>query len=190
MIRLLHPYKRKTDEELMALVQGKQEEAFDELWRRYSSAIQNFFFRRTGGNADIAADLTQDLFLQLWNASHQYHYPNKLRPYLFTMAFNLVRNLYRDVDYLTTYETEVLSTAEEAQEDDTLEKIDDELLFQALHSELQQMSEAERLLFDLRFTDELSIKEIAVIIHIPEGTVKSRLHTLIQKLRKNLHDYV
>ena len=72
----------------------------------------------------------------------------------------------------------------------TLEKIDDELLFQALHSELQQMSEAERLLFDLRFTDELSIKEIAVIIHIPEGTVKSRLHTLIQKLRKNLHDYV
>ena len=106
------------------------------------------------------------------------------------MAFNLVRNLYRDVDYLTTYETEVLSTAEEAQEDDTVEKIDDELLFQALHSELQQMSEAERLLFDLRFTDELSIKEIAVIIHIPEGTVKSRLHTLIQKLRKNLHDYV
>jgi RNA polymerase sigma-70 factor (ECF subfamily) len=52
------------------------------------------------------------------------------------------------------------------------------------------MSEAERLLFDLRFTDELSIKEIAVIIHIPEGTVKSRLHTLVQKLRKKLHCYV
>lgn len=190
MIRLLYPYKRKTDEELMALVQGKQEAAFDELWRRYSPAIHNFFFRRTGGDMDIAADLTQDLFLQLWNASHQYHYPNKLRPYLFTIAFNLVRNLYRDIDYLTTFETKVLSTAEEAQEDNTFEKIDDELLFKALQSELQQMSQAERLLFDLRFTDELSIKEIAVIINIPEGTVKSRLHTLIQKLRKNLHDYV
>ena len=190
MIRLLYPYQRKTDEELMALIQGRQEEAFDELWRRYSSAMQNFFFRRTGGNADIAADLTQDVFLQLWNASHLYHYPNKLRPYIFTIAFNLVRNLYRDIDYLATYETEVLSTAEEAQEDNTLEKIDDKLLFEALHSELQQMSESEKLLFDLRFTDELSIKEIAVIINIPEGTVKSRLHTLIQKLRKNLHDYV
>ena len=190
MFRLLHPYRHKTDEELMALVQDKQEEAFDELWRRYSPAMQNFFFRRTGGNADIAADLTQDLFLQLWNASHQYYYPNKLRPYLFTIAFNLVRNLYRDIDYLTTYETEVLSLTEEAQEDCAFEKMDDRILFEAIHKALQQVSEAERLLFDLRFTDELSIKEIAAVIHIPEGTVKSRLHTLIQKLRKNLHDYV
>ena len=189
MIKLLFPYKHKTDEELMALVQGNEEEAFDELWRRYSSAMHNFFFRRTNGDADVAADLTQDLFLQLWNTSHQYHYPNKLRPYIFTIAFNLLRNIYRDIDYQSAYETEILSTQEEAQDDNTLSQIDDKILFKALQKEVEQLSEAEQLLFDLRFTDELSIKEIAVIINIPEGTVKSRLHTLIQKLRKNLHDY-
>ena len=190
MIKLLYPYKRKTDEELMALVQGKQEGAFDELWRRYSPAIHNFFFRRTAGNKDIAADLTQEVFMQLWNASHLYHYPNKLRPYLFTIAFNLVKNLYRDMDYFTSYEAEIRSLCEEAQEDDTLAKMDDKILFQAINKSVEQLREAEKLLFDLRFTDELTIKEIAEIIHIPEGTVKSRLHSLIQKLRKNLYDYV
>ena len=53
MIRLLYSYKCKTDEDLMALVQGKQEKVFDELWRRYSPTMQNFFFRRTGGNTDL-----------------------------------------------------------------------------------------------------------------------------------------
>ena len=189
MITFWRPYKSISDEELMRLVQCREEKAFNELWQRYMLAMQNFFFRRTGGNQLLTEDLTQDLFLQLWNASAQYQSPQKFRPWLFTIAFNLLRNTYREIDYQALYTAEVVATVEEAQEDDPALQIDNERLFEALTKELNQLSAPEQLLFDLRFTDELSIKEIAAIFSIPEGTVKSRLHTLILKLRKKLEDY-
>ena len=189
MITFWRPYKSISDEELMRLVQCREEKAFDELWQRYMPAMQNFFFRRTGGNAYMTEDLTQDLFMQLWNASTQYQTTQKFRPWLFTIAFNLLRNTYRDIDYQSLYVEEVIATTEEAQEDDTALQLDNERLFEALTKELNQLSAPEQLLFDLRFTDELSIKEIAAIFSIPDGTVKSRLHTLILKLRKKLEDY-
>ena len=189
MITFWRPYKSISDEELMRLVQCREEKAFDELWQRYMPAMQNFFFRRTGGNAYMTEDLTQDLFMQLWNASTQYQTTQKFRPWLFTIAFNLLRNTYRDIDYQALYAEDVIATTEEAQEDDTALQIDNERLFEALTKELNHFSAPEQLLFDLRFTDELSIKEIAAIFSIPDGTVKSRLHTLTLKLRKKLEDY-
>ena len=189
MITFWRPYKSISDEELMRLVQCREEKAFDELWQRYMPAIQNFFYRRTGGNAYMTEDLTQDVFMQLWNASAQYQTTQKFRPWLFTIAFNLLRNTYRDIDYQAIYAAEVLANTEEAQEECTTSQIDNEALFEALNNEISQLSEPEQLLFDLRFTDELSIKEIAAIISIPEGTIKSRLHTLILKLRNKLEDY-
>ena len=183
------PYKNISDEELMRLILSRDEKAFDEIWQRYAPIIQNFFFRRTGADNNLTADLTQDLFLQLWNNRTQYNPTFKFRPWLFSIAFNLLRNTYRSIDYQSIYKTEILNTTEEAQEDNTALNIDNDKLFNALQKELTLLSEAEQLLFDLRFTDELSIKEIASIINIPEGTVKSRLHSLIQKLRKKLQDY-
>lgn len=183
------PYKNISDEELMRLTQCRDEKAFNELWKRHAPTIQNFFFRRTGGNNDLTEDLTQDLFLQLWNTKTLFDPTLKFRPYLFTIAFNLLRNTYRNIDYQKLYEIEILSTSEEAQEDNTALQIDNKKLFNALQKELAQLSNPEQILFDLRFTDELSIKEIASIFNIPEGTVKSRLHTLIQKLRNKLQDY-
>ena len=183
------PYKNISDEEVMRLVQCREEKAFDELWQRYMPAMQNFFFRRTGGDVYMTEDLTQDLFMQLWNASAQYQTAQKFRPWLFTIAFNLLRNTYRDIDYQAIYATEVLVTTGEALEENTTLQIDNQALFEALTNEISQLSEPEQLLFDLRFTDELSIKEIAAILAIPDGTVKSRLHTLILKLRKKLEDY-
>lgn len=71
MAHWFHRYKRLTDEALMSLIQQKEDAAFDVLFLRYSPVLQNFFFRRTGGDADLAADLTQNLFLSVWSNSHQ-----------------------------------------------------------------------------------------------------------------------
>lgn len=190
MFGLYRPYRGISDEELMRLVQNKEERAFDELWKRYFLVVQNFFYRRTGGDAELTNDLTQDLFLRLWNSGLRYEIGCKFRPWMFTIAFNLLRNMYREIDYLEVYKEEVKNVVEESY-DDTIElNIDRERLFGILEEELKKLSESESLLFDLRFTDELSVKEIAMVIGIPEGTVKSRLYTLIKKLQKKLQHYV
>lgn len=189
MAHWFHRYKRLTDEALMSLIQQKEDAAFDVLFLRYSPVLQNFFFRRTGGDADLAADLTQNLFLSVWSNSHQCREPYAVRAWIFSIAYNLLKNHYRSAHYQEILTLEIESCYEMAVEDNTPLRIDDEILKNALQTELEHLNEAEQLLFELRFSEGLSVPEIAQIMNIPEGTVKSRLHTLTYKLRQKLTKY-
>ena len=82
-----------------------------------------------------------------------------------------------------------LPTDEPIAEDSTPLKLDAATFDSALQQELARLNEAQQMLFELRFTQELTVPEIAAIIDIPEGTVKSRLNTLTNYLRLKLKDY-
>ena len=195
MIRSLFlNYRSLSDEQLAERVRlAADERAFAELHRRYARLLQGFFFRRMGGNADQAADLTQDTFLRLWQSltgtqKSFVHRTFVLRTFVFTISYNLCKNIYRtnghEQDYLAS-----LPSDEPVAEDNTPLRLDAETFDHALQQELSRLSEAQQMLFELRFTQELSVPEIAAIMAVPEGTVKSRLHTLTQYLRLKLKEY-
>lgn len=200
MIRSLFlNYRSLSDEQLAERVRlAADERAFAELHRRYARLLQGFFFRRMGGNADQAADLTQDTFLRLWQSltsnsgsnltSHSDSGLTALRSMLFTIAYNLCKNIYRTNEHEQEYLAS-LPTDEPVAEDNTPPRLDAETFDRALQQELSRLSEPQQMLFELRFTQELSVPEIAAIMAIPEGTVKSRLHTLTQYLRLKLKEY-
>lgn len=189
IIPLLHNYRRDTDEALMLLIQRKDERAFDELFLRYARKLQGFFWRRTGGNEAEAADLTQEVFLRVWEKAKRYNPSTNVHTWVFSIAYNLLTDHYRHIGYQEQYTAYVQSSETEAIDENVSILLDKEQFDKALSEVLTALSEAEQLLFDLRFTQELSVAEIAVIIQIPEGTVKSRLHSLTQKLRLKLHQY-
>lgn len=189
IIPLFHNYRRDTDEALMPLIQRKDERAFDELFRRYARKLQGFFWRRTGGNEAEAADLTQEVFLRVWEKAKRYNPSTNVHTWVFSIAYNLLTDHYRHIGYQEQYTAYVQSFEIEAKDENVSILLDKEQFDKALSEVLTALSEAEQLLFDLRFTQELSVAEIAVIIQIPEGTVKSRLHSLTQKLRLKLHQY-
>ena len=189
IIPLFHNYRRDTDEALMPLIQRKDERAFDELFLRYARKLQGFFWRRTGGNEAEAADLTQEVFLRVWEKAKRYNPSTNVHTWVFSIAYNLLTDHYRHIGYQEQYTAYVQSSETEANDENVSILLDKEQFDKALSEVLTALSEAEQLLFDLRFTQELSVAEIAVIIQIPEGTVKSRLHSLTQKLRLKLHQY-
>ena len=189
IIPLFHNYHRDTDEALMPLIQRKDERAFDELFLRYARKLQGFFWRRTGGNEAEAADLTQEVFLRVWEKAKRYNPSTNVHTWVFSIAYNLLTDHYRHIGYQEQYTAYVQSSETEANDENVSILLDKEQFDKALSEVLTALSEAEQLLFDLRFTQELSVAEIAVIIQIPEGTVKSRLHSLTQKLRLKLHQY-
>lgn len=189
IIPLFHNYHRDTDEALMPLIQRKDERAFDELFRRYARKLQGFFWRRTGGNEAEAADLTQEVFLRVWEKAKRYNPSTNVHTWVFSIAYNLLTDHYRRIGYQEQYSAYVQSSETEAKDENVSILLDKEQFDEALSEVLTALSEAEQLLFDLRFTQELSVAEIAMIIQIPEGTVKSRLHSLTQKLRLKLHQY-
>ncbi len=189
IIPLFHNYRRDTDEALMPLIQRKDERAFDELFLRYARKLQGFFWRRTGGNEAEAADLTQEVFLRVWEKAKRYNPSTNVHTWVFSIAYNLLTDHYRHIGYQEQYTAYVQCSETEAKDENVSILLDKEQFDKALSEVLTALSEAEQLLFDLRFTQELSVAEIAVIIQIPEGTVKSRLHSLTQKLRLKLHQY-
>ena len=68
-----------------------------------------------------------------------------------------------------------------------IEQIDSRAFDLALGRELDRLSPEGRLLFSLRFEEELTVRQIAGVMALPEGTVKSRLHALTQTLKQKLN---
>ncbi|MBQ4507279.1 MAG: sigma-70 family RNA polymerase sigma factor, partial [Paludibacteraceae bacterium] len=98
------------------------------------------------------------------------------------------KNTYRQNQHEQAY-LDSLPTDEPVAEDNTPLQLDAAAFDSALQQELSLLNEAQQMLFELRFTQELTVPEIAAIIGIPEGTVKSRLNTLTNYLRLKLKDY-
>lgn len=152
-------------------------------------ARYSFFFRRTGGREEDASDLAQDFFLLVWEKAARWQEKAEVRPWLFTIAYHQLTDYYRRQGYLETY-LALYQQAEGQDGEELLSSRLDKAAFDiALTKVLATLPEAEQMLFDLRYMEELPISEIATVLEVPEGTVKSRLHTLIVKLRQKLQDY-
>ena len=146
-----------------------------------------FLFRQLGGNGEAAADATHDAFLRLFEARDRYVEGRDFATWLFTIAYNLCRNRYRrnayEADYLATLDAEPIST------EDIEVEMDRETLKRALASVLNNLPPPLRLLFSLRYEEELTVPQIAAILEVPMGTVKSRLHKTMQLIRRQLKEY-
>lgn len=68
-------------------------------------------------------------------------------------------------------------------------RMDTEDFDRALRAELQRLPFGRRVLFALRYEEELTVPQVAAVLGVPEGTVKSRLHYLLQHLRQKLKAY-
>ena len=183
---LFKPLSALTDDELMQRVSSEDDDrAYSELYHRHARRLMGFFYRQTGGNEALAADLTQDTFMRVWTARDRFS-GSSFRTWLFTIGYNLLKNHYRHSEHEKDYESFAKQTQEEASDNDIIDQLDQKAFDQALKLLLEKMQPESRLLFSLRFEEELTVPQIAVIMSVPEGTVKSRLHILTQSLKQKL----
>lgn len=181
------PLGSLTDDELMQRVSCKDDDrAFDLLYRRHARRLMGFFFRQLDRNEAVAADFTQDAFMRVWTARDKFT-GTTFRTWLFTIAFNLIKNHIRHSVHQKQYEQFVAKHQAVTEDSKIIETLDENAFADALRQELERLSSDARLLFSLRFEEELSVPQIAEVMAIPEGTVKSRLHTLTQTLKKKLN---
>lgn len=187
-IHLFHkPLASLTDDELMTMVSSKDDDrAYSELYRRHARRLMGFFFRQVGKDEAAAADLVQDAFLRLWTSRNKFG-GTGFRTWLFTISFNLLRNHYRHDEIRKQYELSVSKQQEVAADAHIIEQIDSRAFDLALQRELEKLPPEGRLLFSLRFEEELTVPQIAEVMAVPEGTIKSRLHALTQTLKQKLN---
>lgn len=188
-MRIFHlkPLRQLTDEQLMARAKAGNDAAFEELYRRFARRLKGFFFLQLGGDEELAADATHDVFLRAYEARNRYQEGKSVSTWLFTIAYNICRNHYRS----NAYETQLLATLDaEPISDEQIEvQLDAAALDDALAQVLSELPPPLHQLFSLHYQEELTIPQVAEIVGIPEGTVKSRLHKTMNIIRKKLKRY-
>ena len=188
MMQLFHLHtKNKSDEELMAQVKGGSDSAFDELYQRYARRLNGFFFCQLGGDEERAADAVQDVMLRLYEARGRYRVGESVATWVFAMAYNLCKNQYRHLEHEQNYLA--LLDAEPITESRVEVQMDRQQLEEALQQVLSSLAPPLRMLFSLRYEEDLTVPQIAKIQELPEGTVKSRLHKTMTIIRNKLKEY-
>lgn len=173
-----------SDEQLMQRAARGNDRAFEELYNRHARRLQGFFTRRLGNDADLAADFMHDTFLRLYAARETYREGRSFRPWLYTIAYNLIKNHLRS--QLAIFRDVLL---EEEADDDVELDLDTAIFRDALAGVLKSLPEPYAMLFSLHYEEELTIPQIAQITELPEGTVKSRLHKAMTIIKKELKHY-
>ena len=177
---------RQSDERLMQRAAEGSERAFEELYKRYAQRLQGFFWRQMSCR-DIASDLTQDVFLRAYAARHTWQNGKNVESWLFTIAYNLCRNTWRHQQIEAGFRSN--ATTDEYAMPSVEVDLDRGALDSALHEVLESLDDENRLLFSFRYEEEQTVPQIPTIIGIPEGTVKSRLHKLINIIKHQLKRY-
>lgn len=179
-----------SDETLMIRIRNDDPDAFEELYNRYSTRVLNFLYRLWSRDEDTAQDLLQDTFLRIIDKADYFDETKRFSTWLFTIASNLSKNELRRRgirrDKLRIYGDELSPSYES----DIEQILDRKKLAQGIDREINMLEPISRELLELRFREGMTVNEIAVIMDIPAGTVKSRLHHLIKRLTQKLNNYI
>ena len=183
-------YTDLEDELLMEKVAGGDGAAFSELYERYSTALINYFFRMLWRDREKAEDFMQELFTKLIHKPHLYNPERKFKTWMYSIANNMCKNEYRRME-VRRNTSNGLGDREDIKDRTELSDklVDRELFNEKLDEELLELSDNHRTVFELRYREDLSIKEIAEILECSEGTIKSRLFYTIKKLSEKLQHY-
>lgn len=152
--------------------------ATQQLERHYTEigpALLNYFRQRmTAGSAD---DMLQDTFLRAWHRRHELHRAVSPRAYLFGIARHVCADAHRRRRVSEPLKEDQLP-AETSIPDERLE---------LLRAAIKQLPETHREPLRLKLQHELSYVEIAEVLGVPIGTVRSRLHYAIERLQQVLN---
>lgn len=182
------------ERDLLAAYQEGDEGAFDELVAAYGERLIHFFYRLCW-DRDRAEDFTQDLFMRLLRGAAKYRPEGRLSTFIYRVATNLWIDHYRSVrpqPRLYSLDQPLLddgpslagSAPAEGPSPADLAIGSEEKV--QLRAALDALNEPHRLVLELAVYQELPYAEISAILHIPVGTVKSRMHNTVRALRDRL----
>jgi RNA polymerase sigma-70 factor (ECF subfamily) len=185
-------WTRFTDEELLARYRAGYTAAFTELVRRYERELYNYL-RRYLGDATLAEDVFQNTFLQLHLKLDLYEKGRLVRPWLYTIATHQAIDAMRKVGRHQAVSLDAKAPSHdessnsfvdllEGNETDPLEGLQASERQQWVRDAVEQLAPYLRSVVVMAYYQRLKYREIAEILNIPVGTVKSRLHAAIAKL--------
>lgn len=182
------------DAGLVERVNRGETEAYAELVRKYQDRIFNACWRICG-NLEDARDITQEAFLKAYEGLSGFRGQSGFYTWLYRVAINLALSHRRSAGRRRTVSLDQVTEASGTQaedlarrfrgndDDDATRAVDEAERLGAAARALQALDDGHRAVVVLRDIEGFDYQEISVILEIPPGTVKSRLHRARLALR-------
>ena len=170
------------EDELVALLQGQDKQAFSYLYDNYAPALNNIIYRMVE-DVTLTEDILQEAFVKIWLNFTSY---DKSKGRLFTWMLNLTRNLTIDTLRSKGYKKQSKISADENSVNNlqdnsfSISKFDS----MGIQKQLANLKPEQRVIIDMAYFNGYTQDEIAKEVGIPLGTVKTRMRTAIIELRK------
>lgn len=182
------------DRQLVLKCRDLQEQAFQDLIRRYEGYIYRLCFNFSGNRED-ALDLTQEIFIRVFQGLDTYQINRSFKPWLRRVAVNTCMDFMHKRSPSSLFLDQPLADGQltladtVASREDPVQKIEWLEISQFLKEAINKLPQAYRLLVILRHQEGMSYQEIAEAIGTPLGTVKTNLFRARTALRKELSIY-
>ncbi len=178
------------DEALMCKVRDDNDiEAFEILVQRYQGAARRVFISYFGRHADVE-DLVQELFLRIFKHRRRYRSQDRFRAWFYRIAMNLAHDQWRQqrrrkkrlLRFFIHQKHELEYTPSAAESAPLMTRG----LVQQLEQHIRDLPPRQRQVLILRYVEEMSLNEIAELLGLQVGSVKSTLHHAQRKLKDRL----
>jgi RNA polymerase sigma factor (sigma-70 family) len=188
------------DAELFSRIQSGNADAFATLYDRYHTLVYTFAFRSCH-DADLAGDITQDVFVRLWTTTSSYRPElSQFRTWLLTITrriiYDKLRKRQRDKVVLLEMHgnpVEVIDAAGDLTQASATthpERAAVEQWFRDdVRAAMQSLLSEERAVIELAYFRQLSLMEISRELNRPLGTIKTRLHRALKILRETMPEW-
>jgi RNA polymerase sigma-70 factor (ECF subfamily) len=165
----------RSDEDLMAAVASGDEAALAALIDRYADSVHAYLFRHSGNRED-ADDLLQETWVRVARSAKSFDTARRFRSWVYGIATNLARDLFRR---RTTKQRALRTLAGSPPAMPGVDSVESG----ELRDQIAKLPEGMRAVLLLRYYEGMNEAEMAEALDIPSGTVKSRLHAALRKLR-------
>ena len=179
-----------TDEQLMFLFQGGDENAYVELVNRYKDKLINFIFNYLG-DLESSEDVVQETMIKLYQKKHYYKEIAKFSTWLYTIAKNLAntelrKRKQRKTTLLSQFSKDDKTYELPSNDPEPGQEIQTDIVNKIIRDAVDQLSEKFKIVIVLRDIQGLSYEDISEIINVPIGTVKSRINRARLQLQVEL----
>lgn len=170
------------------VAQGNERD-FEELFRRYQPRLGSFFLQRTR-DRHATEELVQETMLVVWERAASFNHTSRPSSWIFGIGYRKYLEWHRrNSKSSQLYRSEAERDPEELPRDsknEVSEQIGRERLSEQVRQALGELPEEQRAVIDLTFQQGLSYGEIARILGIQPGTVKSRMFYAKERLKEIL----
>ncbi|MCH2223818.1 MAG: RNA polymerase sigma factor [Crocinitomicaceae bacterium] len=179
-----------SDEDLMISISKGDKRAFDEIYARYASALLGYFIRMLWKDREKAEDFVHDIFAKIIKRPELFDPSRRFKTWVYSVANNMCKNEYKKQEVRKNISNGLDSSYPVSDEGaNVMNEVQDGQFRERFEMSLDDLDLKHSEVFKLRHLNGLSIKEIAEVLEISDGTVKSRLFYATKYLAKSLKDF-